>query len=224
MAADLSGLRISLDEGDGKMHRITLFFGAILASLVLVAGANAGDGKKKHHGHHYRPTPGFICSDNGTTIPVPDLKKALEMFPDATSGKCPVVEEPPPVDQTPPPVEEPPVVIPDVVDTTHEFLFCYSRTQDDPTALTIERFEFLTEAAQPELGGKPYWTLGFLPSANTTPNGSPLGNGFYAHCNLSGKATGHVTQNGDLVNDVDYARVVIEYGPTPIGYLAIRAS
>ena len=45
---------------------------------------------------------------------------------------------------------------------------CYSHFQDAPMAISVSEFNYLTKAAQPELGGKPYWTNGFIPFANQT--------------------------------------------------------
>lgn len=195
---------------------------ALVTLIALVALALAGvasAGQPQHHHHH--GYPGKICTDGGRTIEARDVKAALKQFPDATLGACQ-------------PVEEPPVIVPDPVVTTtvtvtvsdpnHEWLVCSDHGRSDPEGMTLERFLFLTQAAQPELGGKPYWSQGFIPSASKIPNGSPIGGGYYAHCNLSGPVVGHVTQNGDPVSATDWPRIVIEYGADPFGYMAVRNS
>lgn len=93
---------------------------------------------------------------------------------------------------------------------------CYSHFQDAPVAITVSQFNFLTTAAQPELGGKPYWSNGFIPFANqTAAMGQAIGNGFYLHCNLAGpRVVPHVWVNSDgmPLGDNHYADWVAEFG------------
>jgi hypothetical protein len=100
------------------MNKLATAFALCFIAFGIYAGVAGAT--RPHHPGDWKPKPvaGFICSDNGTTIPVQDLAKALKMFPDAKSGPCPETPpvEPPPVinptggGETPPPVL--PIVLP----------------------------------------------------------------------------------------------------------------
>jgi hypothetical protein len=82
--------------------------------------------------------------------------------------------------------------------------------------MSVSQVNFLTKAAQPELGGKPYWTNGSIPFANqTAANGQAIGNGYYLHCNLAGPpVTPNVWVNsgGMPLNTSHLADWVAEFG------------
>jgi hypothetical protein len=105
---------------------------------------------------------------------------------------------------------------PDNEAVENETWACYSHFQDAPVAITVSQFNFLTKAPQPELGGKPYWSNGFIPFANqTAAMGQAIGNGYYLHCNLAGPPVVPnvwVNSDGMPLGGNHYADWVAEFG------------
>jgi len=175
------------------MKRISICLAVLNVVVMAAVGASAAQASSWEEG-----SPGFICSDNGTSYYVADQAAALEQFPDATAGRCPDVS--------------PPVI---VDEPGHTFL-CMSHFGGVPVA-----FEWADVPHELSVG----W---FVPSATLGNNDAwdNVG-GYHLICNTDGlhaTGTGLNGSGGDAadVQDVAAWKVTLaEYGPLHVNHFAL---